>query len=415
MLIEFSVSNFRSFRGKQTLSMVAAPRLRKRDNVFKPQATGETLPDLLKACVIYGPNASGKSNFLRALDVVSSLVLVTPGASQAKLPITPFRFDPALQSEPSTFELHFVQGGMRYQFDLGITAERIVAERLVAYPRGKEALLYERRHVDGSDAYQFGPTLEGGRELHEAWRRLTAPHLLFVSQAVANSNEDLKQLRVPFSWLAHGVVTILDGMESMTRAARQLAKSEVNAVEIASFLRDVDVPVIKLSVEEAAPQAIHKQDAGSLHTAEARSTRVVLTHASALGDAEFSYDDESEGTKNLIGFWLPWCTRLAGSESPGFTLAIDELDTSLHPAVVATLVEMHLKATPPSQLIFTTHDTHLMDTNLLRRDQIWLTERDENGATQMRSVHEFAGREGEDIEKRYFEGRYRALPQLKRA
>jgi AAA15 family ATPase/GTPase len=96
-------------------------------------------------------------------------------------------------------------------------------------------------------------------------------------------------------------------------------------------------------------------------------------------------------------------------------LAVDEIDSSLHPNIVAALVEKHLSATTPSQLIFTTHDTHLMDAKILRRDQFWLTERDANGATQLRAIHDFAGRESEDIEKRYYEGRYRGLPLIRKA
>jgi AAA15 family ATPase/GTPase len=94
---------------------------------------------------------------------------------------------------------------------------------------------------------------------------------------------------------------------------------------------------------------------------------------------------------------------------------VDELDSSLHPKIVATLVEKHINSKTSSQLIFTTHDTHLMDTKLLRRDQFWITERDMNGATQLRSIHDFQGRESEDIEKRYYEGRYRGLPFVKRS
>ena len=117
--------------------------------------------------------------------------------------------------------------------------------------------------------------------------------------------------------------------------------------------------------------------------------------------------------KNLIGFWLPWATQ-DPSHNPRRLLVVDELDSSLHPKIVAALVEKHINSEIPSQLIFTTHDTHLMDAKLLRRDQFWITERDINGATQLRSIHDFEGRDSEDIEKRYYEGRYRGLPLVKR-
>jgi AAA15 family ATPase/GTPase len=196
---------------------------------------------------------------------------------------------------------------------------------------------------------------------------------------------------------------------------------EIHAKEIASFLRDVDVPISQIKVE---PIKVVKDAEGELGDVTGGSNKfalsddlakrkTILTHRTALGEAEIGYSDESEGTKNLIGFWLPWVLKDA-KQNPARVLIVDELDSSLHPIIVAALVKKHLNSTIDTQLIFTTHDTHLMDSKLLRRDQVWITERDINGATQLRSIHEFEGREGEDIEKRYFEGRYRGLPFVKK-
>lgn len=143
-----------------------------------------------------------------------------------------------------------------------------------------------------------------------------------------------------------------------------------------------------------------------------KKDKIILTHISGLGSAEFDFSEESGGTKNLIGFWLPWfMLRLAGGEG---VLAVDELDSSLHPELVADLIVKHLDSGLDAQLIFTTHDTHLMNTKTLRRDQFWITDRDANGATNLFSIHDFEGREGEDVEKRYFEGRYFGLPLIRR-
>jgi hypothetical protein len=144
--------------------------------------------------------------------------------------------------------------------------------------------------------------------------------------------------------------------------------------------------------------------------------KTLLTHRTELGEAEFDFEEESDGTKNLIGFWYAWDFHAQMKKlSPSLlALIVDELDTSLHPEIVVSLVDKHINSASPAQLIFTTHSTHLMDAKLLRRDQFWLTERDANGATQLRSIHDFAGREGEDLEKRYYEGRYRSLPFIRR-
>lgn len=422
MLIEFSVSNFRSFRERKTFSMVAAPRMHKGNKVFKPELTGEKFPNLLKVAVIYGPNASGKSNLLKALDVIQQMANRNPNQTDTGLPVAPFRFDAVLTNQPSVFEVHFIHAGLRYQFDLSVTTERIVQERLVVFPKGVETLLYNRQHENGADAYTFGKALEGGDALFEAWKKLTPPGVLFISQAVANSNEELMQLRLPLSWLKSGMDTVLDGMKNLAKLSQLLAlKGPVFATEIANFLSDVDVPISGIKVEpkksmDGSESDVDVLDPKKVHPFSAgwqSKVKTVLTHRTALGEAEIDYADQSEGTKNLIGFWLPWTTK-ALKDHPQRVLVVDEMDSSLHPMMVAALVKKHLDSAMNTQLIFTTHDTHLMDTKLLRRDQIWITERDINGATQLRSIHDFEGREGEDVEKRYFEGRYRGLPLIKK-
>jgi len=422
MLIEFSVSNFRSFRERQTLSMVAAPRLHKRENVFKPEPKSEKFPDLLKVAVIYGPNASGKSNLLKALRVVTLITYREPNARDWPLPISPFRFDAALADQPSVFELHFIHAGVRYQFDLSATSERIISEKLLVFPKGRESLLYERQHTEQGEIYRFGALLKESSvaELLDAWQKLTPPKLLFIAQAVANSSEDPNPLKAPFEWLRQSGSFLLDGMEHRAASAQKLVgQDDIHGNDIAHFLREVDVPISKIRVETTQITGLLTRGllTDSENASEIATTRnkTILTHKTALGEADLSYEDESDGTKNLIGFWLPWSIKESDHNQDRYNiLVVDELDSSLHPKIVAALVEKHINSGFPSQLIFTTHDTHLMDAKLLRRDQFWITERDINGATQLRSIHDFEGRESEDIEKRYYEGRYRGLPLVKR-
>ncbi|HSV80824.1 MAG TPA: ATP-binding protein [Ramlibacter sp.] len=423
MLIEFSVANYRSFRERQTLSMAAAPRLGRKENTFSPSLDGERLPDLLKAVAIYGPNASGKSNLLRALDVVASIANRPPSPHPAPLPVAPFAFDPALVDKPSVFEMHFVRGGLRYSYELAATSARIVRERLTSFPRGKESLIYERNHDGTVEAYAFGPSLmsEVGGDVVEAWRKLTSPTLLFMAQAVANSSGEIKALRTPFEWLTKSAVSLMNGMSTMAYRAQILIHRADIGHEIATFLRELDVPVSQVTVaaieEDAAmPGGLLQVTRPDPYIAPEPSTwrspryKTTLTHRTALGEADISYEDESEGTKNLFGFWLPWVMKDPHQDTPRCILKVDEIDSSLHPKIVEALVARHLGAPQVSQLIFTTHDTHLMESKLLRRDQIWITERNAYGATQLMSIHDFKGRQSEDIEKRYYEGRYRGLP-----
>ena len=415
MLIEFSVSNFRSFRERQTLSMVAAPRLQKKGNTLSAPTSSETFPDLLRVAAIYGPNAAGKSNLIQALDVINMLARNEPSALPAPLPVSPFRFDESLRSAPSRFEIHFIESGLRYSMEVAATSERIVEERLTVYPRGKAQLLYARQRSGETESYSFGPELEGGRDLHETWRRATAPDVLFLSRAVANSNEELEQLRHPLRWLTRTLHIVSVNMSIWQKSVQSLiARHPTTADGVVSLLRDVDVPItrIRAQVPEFADES---NDIGALRKmSSAPRPKTTLTHETALGTADFDFSEESEGTKNLIGFSLPW-GLLQNARAPYGTdvLVVDEFDSSLHPNIVAALVKRHIDSAHAKQLIFTTHDTHLMEAKVLRRDQIWIVERNANGASQLYSIHDFKGRSEEDVEKRYFEGRYRGLPVLR--
>lgn len=420
MLIEFSVSNFRSIRERQTLSMVAATRLRKRENIFVPDVLGEKIPALLKVVAIYGPNASGKSNLVKAFEVFERVVSTRPSSDKQEFPVDSFRFDAKLVGRPSEFEVHFIIDRQRYSFELSLTRERVYKERLTAFPKGKAQLLYSRVNVGGGDVYEFGEALEGGAALHDVWRSLTSNRSLFLTQAVLNSSEELKQLRAPWKWLSKSTMNVSDSMRFLTRPAQALMAEVPEFGEmISEWLSEIDIPIDKIHSRKLRGFEADDDSGFGLESPGKNESKynpkdlfeTTLTHVTNLGSAEFQLKDESDGTKSLIGFALPWfLMEMDSASQPKLLMMVDEMDSSLHPKIVEVLVSKFLSSQRHRQLIFTTHDTHLMDSKLLRRDQFWITERDGNGATQLRSIHDFEGREGEDIEKRYYEGRYRGLP-----
>ncbi|WP_338487867.1 ATP-binding protein [Pseudomonas trivialis] len=398
--------------------MVAASRLGKKRNVFDPKIPGDDLPRLLKVAAIYGPNASGKSSLVKAMNVVSNLLSTTP-SEKTLIPVEPFRFDPALKGLPSNFEINFIEEGLRFQFILSATSDRIFEETLISYPKGKETLLYSRTfNPEAGETYNIGDTLEGGEIVHNAWRKLTGPRTLFLSQAVLNSSEELNQLRTPYNWFKTSSLCIAhDGMSTWSLLSRSmLLQNDKYKIMLQNFLQRVDVPITKIRFEEKPNTKFNigpDADLNDYVKAVEENSKTKLTHTTLLGDAEFDFIEESGGTQNLMGFWLPWVKlNYVGS---GGVVIVDELDSSLHPKIVEKLVQEHIESDVDTQLIFTTHDTHLMNTKLLRRDQFWVAERDEYGATQLFSIHDFQGRDSEDMEKRYYEGRYRGLPILSRS
>lgn len=413
MLIEFSVSNFRSFRGIQTLSMVAAPRLRKLENTIDPDVDGEKLPRLLKAAAIYGPNASGKSNLISALNFVAELARATPEAIEHRESINnPFRFDQDLHNKPSSFSLHFICNKKRYLFELSVAKSAITHEKLTYFPNGKETVLYERTADESQDDYVFSKKLAGGSELHNVWKKLTGPKSLFIRQAALNSSKEFAVVQDPYSWITNRIYLFNKDTPIWLQATKLLSRAPQFRTDLASFLSKLDVPVSSITVGDFPVPDANATDPNKglvqyLNLVRDKA-KMTLTHETRIGSAEFDISEESEGTINLIGLFSPWC--FYGREEAGGILTADELDGSLHPEIMKELVRMHVASKTQKQLIFTTHDTHFMNAKILRRDQFWLTERDGNGATMLRSIHDFTGRESEDIEKRYFEGRYRSLP-----
>lgn len=419
MLIDFSVENFRSFREKQVFSMEAAPRLQKRLNVMSIKIKGRSKAlKLLRTAAIYGPNASGKSNLVIALNTLNEIITNEISASN-NLPIASFRFDALLKDKPSNFQINFISSGNIYKYELSATAERIHYEALFEESAGNVNTVYKRFFENGKEDYEF-PSLEGDETLHNAWANLTNPKQTFIGQAATNSKETLRQLKIPFDWLKTNLRRVPKDLSDLVRVLQLVHQDHPDLgteSEIATFLSELDIPISEIDFSSAtknpSPEEvaqIFNDSSGKKITEAFNKNKVTLKHKTALGEATFTFREESEGTKNLSGFHLLWTLLTRNTNFKA--VAFDELDSSLHPKIIEKLIKQFVDKECNSQLIFTTHNTHLMDSKLLRRDQFWLTERDNNGATQITSIYDYVGRESEDIEKRYFEGRYRGLPNI---
>ena len=212
--------------------------------------------------------------------------------------------------------------------------------------------------------------------MHDAWKKLTGPQILFIAQAVANSSEDLKQLRIPLEWLQRGMTFVSRDLQNLANITQELAEKFPRfSQEVSLFLQEVDVPVTDIRVDpitrEGPPVTLENEildsdDADTqLSISAAMTRRTTLTHKTDLGEAQFDFKEESDGTQALIGFWLPWSMLNSKTKKSLMrVLVVDELDSSLHPKIVAYLIKKHLQIEKPTQLIFTTHDTHLMNTKL---------------------------------------------------
>ncbi len=414
MLVEFRVKNFRSLRDEQVLSLVAS-----RDKSLRDTNTLATsisaAPMLLRSAVIYGANASGKSNLIKALQymrgvVVESATVIQPGQPFA---VQPFRLDAQSASEPSEFEITFLIDGVRYQYGFAMTAQRIVSEHLLVYKAFKPQRWFTRQFdVDsGKDVYDFGPGLKGPKNL---WEGATRTNSLFLSMAVQLNSEALRPV---FDWFVNRLVIFNEQAQLNPHISIQMLKQADGRKEICQFLSSADISIADIDVEtrKVPGQAVHFDLAAGkteVRTEEMEEHRLRFHHVTEQGRAVFELPDESNGTRNLLFLAGPVLDIL----SKGLTLVIDELDTSLHTLLVRELVRLFHRPdinAGGAQLIFTTHDTSLLDApDLLRRDQIWFVEKDRDQASSLVALSEFSPRKNEALERGYLMGRYGGVPFL---
>ena len=414
MLIEFSTSNFRSVKDKQALSLSAAKGGELAESNTFETSIGK-LPSLLRSAVMYGANASGKSNTIRALGIMQFLVLNSFSALQEgqPIPVTPFLFNTESTEEPSKFEIVFLSEGTRYQYGFTATQQRIIDEWLVAYPEGKPQKWFERALNKDTATYdwQFSRNFIGQKEIIKMATRSNA---LFLSTAIQLNNEQLKPV---FNWFASKLVVILPGININLQSTIDHCASESEKRLIMSFMNAADISIVNINLEKKLfdpsmlpvviiPELREKM-LSDLRDKEL--TTVKFVHNTDKGTIALNLNDESQGTQKLFAFAGPWLDVLAH----GKVLVIDELDTSLHPLLVRHLISLfHNGKTngKNAQLVITTHDTTLLDPDIYRRDQIWFAEKDENGATKLYSLLEFSPRKNEAFERGYLKGRYGALP-----
>ncbi|MBP8148283.1 MAG: ATP-binding protein [Limnohabitans sp.] len=415
MLVEFRIKNFRSLRDEQVLSLVASTDKSLLDT--HALDTGlKAAPHLLKSAVVYGANASGKSNLIKALQYMRGVVLesaaLQPGQTFDRL--QPFKLDTTSGSLPTEFEVTFILNGVRYQYGFAMNAQRIVSEQLLVYKAFKPQRWFER-HFDaqsGKDVYEFGPGMKGAKHL---WEGATRSNALFLSVAVQLNSEALRPV---FDWFANRLVIINEQSPLSAEFSLQMLKQEAQRKAICEFLRAADISIadIKVSTQQAMVQSIRFDLATGKReeeSAEQAVDEVKFHHITDNGKAVFDLMDESSGTRNLLFLTGPILDIL----NKGLTLVVDELDTSLHTLLVQALVRLFHRPevnTGGAQLVFTTHDTSLLDAyGLFRRDQVWFVEKGPDQSSSLYPLLDFSPRKNEALERGYLQGRYGALPILR--
>ena len=408
MLVEFSVTNFRSIRDKQTLSMVKGKgHEHEATHTFKPTAPGSET--LLKSAAIYGANAAGKSNIIKAISTMRKIVVESAkGQLGDKLPVTPFMFDPETPKQPSEFEIIFIQDNVRYQYGFSATEERIWSEWLFAYPKGRSQRWFERNYdpETGEYTWHLDTNLKGEKKV---WKDSTRDNALFLSIAVQLNANILKMTFDFFNKLNNLDSEFKQKLFMLTAMGNPYIKEAVVFMLKKSGVKFDDISFVS---QNEVMSEVEKKGVLGLSTANELLSKVVFHKVIMDKSYETPIDEESDGTKKMLLFcFMIWEKLMFGGQ-----LIIDEVNNSLHPMLVKYLISIFNSDKynkKCAQLIFTTHETSVLDQDIFRRDQIWFCEKDENHATRLYSLLDFKPRKGyENLEAAYLAGRYGAVPVI---
>ncbi len=438
MLIEFKVANYRSIRAEQTLSMVASNYS---DELPQNLISCDHVPGLkgtklVKAVALYGANASGKSNIVAALRffaefVRDSATKLQPGAPTGA---QPFKLDPACLTQPSKFEITAVINGIRTLYGIEMTRERVTSEYLVAYPKGRPQVWFERDWDKAKKKYVWSKSTAHFKH-DDALHNKTRENAAFLSVAAQFNQEGVQPI---LKWLNTKLdCPNLEENTVTTLEASGMLKSDVANKLLTPVIKGADLGIAEVTTRKTTVNERFRAFAHYMRTLSDSTEEglpypegdTLPTEASlkdSVGDGvvpEFLHQsvrgepkplnffrEESLGTQRYTALMA----TLILSRELDQILVIDEIETSLHPMLVyeavATFLNAALTKTGKAQLIFTTHNPLLLDQTLLRRDQIWFTEKDQEGATRLYPLTDFKPRKDESLVKGYLAGRYGGIP-----
>lgn len=424
MILELKVRNFLSFKEETTLSFEATADKTLEDYYVVQKADGTRI---LKMMMVYGANASGKSNLISVFDFLHYILHNIPEEKDVSTTFVPFKFGPTSE-EPGEFELIFYIGETKYKYNLILNEETILSEKLFEYPGTQPALIFERTYDDITkiSIVNFGTRLKISKQAIEAIQLKTLKNMSVIA-AYNQVNISIPEVESFINWWKEKFITSIDPYSDLTVFSDESVKSDKKAKkQTLEFLKKADFNITDVIIEEKS-QIIPKRVMDKLDSApipEEQKAKLkkegVFTYDEVLFTHKVVNDDkveyyslpeprQSQGTLRFYGLSGPFYYTI----SKGAFLPIDEIGSALHPLLVLHFMREFLSESKEGQLIFTTHNmTILNEKELLRKDAIWFTEKKENGSTDLFSMSDFPIRKELSYYNAYKLGKFGAIPEL---
>lgn len=418
MIIELRVKNFRSIRDWQSFSMLAENKVKEHDRIVFENAN----QNILGTAIIYGRNASGKSNLLNAFRAIQFMVIESAEFKIDKVipPFEPYKLDVSFEKLPTELYIDFIaKDNIRYVYEIGFTATKIIYENLKFYPKSQPATLIERTH---GEPIKYGDYLTGRKKDIED---KLYDNQLFLSKV---GTDKLDGLTSAYMFFSEGIyistfhdtkydnILIQTFTNKMAKDDIPYFKENINSLmHVADTGIDcIDIKEVEIDVD-ALPEEMSdekKQELVERYKHKIRTIHKKFDGEKEDGTVEFKLNEESTGTIKLLAVGGLILEALAD----GQVLIIDELDKSLHPKLTRALINIfHSKKTNPNnaQLIFATHDVSLLDNDLFRRDQVWFAEKEYEGHSHFYAISDIPNiRANAPFEKYYMSGRFGANPVI---
>ena len=378
MILKFRLRNVFSFRDEITLDLQAAKIQTEKGKAMSGNLFTTNGVQVLKSISMFGANASGKSNVIKGIKACVNMIRFSHTYNEnTTFQVAPFKFD-GYDKKPSSFYVRFIVDGIEYEYSFSLTQAEILTEQLYYYPKGRRSLVFTRDETKGpnkTDIYEFRQAIKRPMDVAANTSRKT----LFVSRASQMDRDIAKKV---FRFFTEDIV--LDYKESAMPVEDFLKTEKEDILEI---LNTADSDIVDIKIQGYSLKTFHKSNP----------------------DIAFDFDtEESEGTKTLFQMMLGIINVIRNDR----TFLMDGIDTNLHPHLVEYIINLFNRSNH-AQLIYTAHNTHLLNTDFQRRDQVYFVNKRDDGCSELYSLYDFKDfRDNYDMEKAYLQGRFDAIPYL---